>query len=120
MGFFKWLLGLEAKPGEPQPLSDGNFEAEVLNCDLPCFVYCYNLWCASCQVMGGLLNELGPEYIGRAKFFKLDVNKNPSFAVGQNVRSVPTIIQFRDGEVIDQHVGLVPLNYLKEWIDNHI
>lgn len=120
MGFFKWLLGLETKPGEPKPLNDRIFKTEVLDCELPCFVYCYNLWCASCQVMGGLLNELGPDYIGKAEFFKLDVNKNPSFSVEQNVRSVPTIIEFKDGKVVDQLVGLIPLDSLKEWIDGHI
>jgi thioredoxin 1 len=120
MGFIKRLLGLETKPGEPQPVNDSSFEAEVLSCELPCFVDFYSLWCPPCQVMGGLLNEIGPEYIGRAKFFKMDITKNPFSASRQNISGVPTVIVFKGGVGVDRIVGLEPLNDLKAWIDKHI
>jgi thioredoxin 1 len=121
MGFFKRLLGLETKPGELQPLTDGTFGNQVTGGEAPpCFVYFFNLWCASCQVMGGLLNEIGPEYLGRAVFFKLDTNKNPKAPARYEVYSVPTVIAFRSGEPVDRLSGLVPLNTLKSWLDSQL
>jgi thioredoxin len=120
MGFLKRLLGLEQRPGEPRPVNDDRFEEEVFNNQLPCFIDFFNLWCSPCQVMGGLLNEVGPLFAGRADFFKVDVNRNPAVAAHFNIRSVPTIIVVKDGEEIGRHVGLMPLNPLKAWIEAHI
>jgi len=120
MGFIKRLLGLEVKPGEPMNTSDEDFEREVLNSELPCFVDFYNLWCASCQVMAGLLNEIGPDYIDRAKFFKLNVDKNPATPAQFSISSVPTLIVFKNGEPVNRLVGLFPLQPLREWIDRNI
>ena len=120
MGFIKRLLGLEQRPGEPKPISDDTFEREVLGNPLPCFVDFYNLWCSPCQVMGGLLNEVGPNYIGKAAFFKIDVINNPGVAAQYQIRSVPTLVVFRNGAAVESHVGLLPLNPLKEWIERHI
>jgi thioredoxin 1 len=120
MGFIKRLLGLEQRPGEPKPLNDDRFEGAVLNNPLPCFIDFYNLWCSPCQVMGGLLNEVGPQFTGRADFYKVDVNKNPAIAAHFGVRSVPTIVVVRGGGEVGRHVGLMPLNPLKQWIEAHI
>lgn len=120
MGFFKRLLGIETKPGEPAPLTDAGLEGALGADDLPCFIYFFHLWCSSCQVMGGLLNEIGPEYADRARFYKLDISKNPSAASRFAVSAVPTIAVFRKGELIDQNKGLLHLNDLKEWIERNI
>jgi thioredoxin 1 len=120
MGFIKRLLGLETKPGEPRPIKDDSFESEVLKCELPCFVEFYNLWCSSCQVMSGLLNEVGPSYLGKAKFFKLNTDRNPAVPARYNISGVPTIIVFKDGKEVDRLAGLTPLNPLKEWIEKHV
>ncbi|MCK4538182.1 MAG: hypothetical protein KAV42_05230 [Candidatus Krumholzibacteria bacterium] len=120
MGFFKRLLGLETKPGEPAPLTDDQFDEEMSNGELPCFVYCFSLWCSSCQVMGGLLNEVGPDYADQARFFKLDVTKNPVTASRLGIKGVPAIFSFRNGKPVESHVGLIPLDPLKEWIERNI
>ncbi len=120
MGFLRKLLGLEVKPGEPAPLTDGHFDREIKENDLPCFVYFYHLWCSSCQVMGGLLNEIGPEYAGRAVFYKLDVHKNPETMARFAVSSVPTVIALKKGEQVDRHSGLVPIDQIKEWVEKNI
>jgi len=120
MGFLKRLLGLETKPGEPKPVDEARFESEVLGSDLPCFVYFYNLWCASCQVTGGLLNEVGPGFVGRAEFFKIDTHKAPSVPARFNVRGVPAIIAIRAGREIDRLVGLTPIDSLTSWIEKNI
>ncbi|MBN1165010.1 MAG: thiol reductase thioredoxin [Candidatus Krumholzibacteriota bacterium] len=120
MGFFKRLLGIEYKPGEPEPLTDEHFESMVKECGLPCFVHFHHLWCSSCQVMGGLLNEVGPQYVDRAKFFKIDVHKNPHTATLLNIPSVPTLVLFKDGNPVDRINGLIPLKPLKEWIEKSL
>lgn len=120
MGFIKRLLGLEVKPGEPQPLRDNAFEREVLLSELPCFVSFYSLWCASCQVMGGLLNEVGPEFAGRAEFYKINIRENPSAPSRYGVSGVPAVVLFKNGEPVDRLVGLVTIDTLRMWLESHI
>ena len=120
MGFIKRLLGLETRPGEPENISGERFDAEVLASDLPCVIEFYNLWCSSCQVMAGLLNEIGPRYGGRARFYKVNVHRTPSIPARYQIRGVPTIVFFDAGEPRDRITGLVPLNDLTAWIDERL
>jgi thioredoxin 1 len=120
MGFLKRLFGLETKPGEPESIGGERFEREVLQGELPCIVEFYNLWCSSCQVMTGLLNELGPGYLGRARFYKVLVDRNPSIPGRFQISGVPTIALFKNGEAVDRLVGLVPIDELKAWIDGSL
>ena len=94
MGFFKRLLGLETRPGEPEPLSDESFDDIVRNPDTTVFVVFFSLWCSACQVMLGLVNEVGPEYIGRARFYKMDAGKSPHAVTVMDIRSVPVLAAF--------------------------
>ena len=107
MGFLKRLLGIETKPGEPESIGDDSFEEEVLRSELPCVVEIYNLWCSSCQVMAGLLNEVGPDYLGKVIPQRFQVS------------GVPTILLIERGEVVDRLTGLVPLDELRDWIERH-
>jgi thioredoxin len=120
MGFLKRLLGLETKPGEPVSIGEDRFDQEVVRSELPCVVEIYNLWCSSCQVMTGLLNEVGPEYLGRVKFFKVNAERSPSLPMRFQVSGVPTILLIRGGEAVDRLVGITPLDALKDWIERHI
>ncbi|MBD3180381.1 MAG: hypothetical protein GF417_12860 [Candidatus Latescibacteria bacterium] len=120
MGFIKRFLGLEQNPGEPEKLTDNTFEQVIAGSELPCMVYFFHLWCSSCQVMGGLLNEIGPEYIDRARFYKMDITKDPYTAEKFNVRSVPRILCFKNGEVSDSLTRLTPLDELKEWVESQL
>jgi thioredoxin 1 len=120
MGFFKRLLGLERIPGEPKSLSDVQFKVEVLDNELPCVIDFYSLMCAPCQVMSGLLNEIGPQFVGRADFFKIDVTKNTGVAKRYKIVSVPTVIVVRNGREVGRHVGLMPLRPLTTWIEARI
>lgn len=120
MGFLKRLLGLDTKPGEPESIGDDRFEEEVVRSDLPCVVEIYNLWCSSCQVMAGLLNEVGPDYVGKVKFFKVNADRSPFIPQRFQVSGVPTILLIERGEVIDRLTGLVPLDELRDWIEQHI
>jgi thioredoxin 1 len=120
MGFIRRFLGLETIPGQPKPVHGGTFDEEVLAGELPSFVYFFHLWCSSCQVMGGLLNEIGPDYLDRAAFFKMNVQKEPAIPTRYNVTAVPTVIVFKNGEEANRLVGLIPLNALREWVEKHL
>lgn len=120
MGFLRRLLGLETKPGEPESIGDDRFEGEIARSEIPCVVEIYNLWCSSCQVMTGLLNEIGPDYLGKVKFLKVNADRNPSIPQRFRVSGVPTILFVERGEEVDRLTGLVPLNELRGWIERHI
>ncbi len=120
MGFLRRLLGLETKPGEPESIGDDRFEGEIARSEIPCVVEIYNLWCSSCQVMTGLLNEIGPDYLGKVKFLKVNADRNPSIPQRFRVSGVPTILFVERGEEVDRLTGLVPLNELRDWIERHI
>lgn len=117
MGLFKRLFNREPKPGEPRPVTDESFEQDVLASDIPVVVDFWSSRCAPCHVMGGLLNEIGPEYAGRISIFKLNVDQNSQTAINYQVASVPTVILFRNGKAVDRIVGLMPLNPLKQKFD---
>jgi thioredoxin-like negative regulator of GroEL len=67
--------------------------------------------------MGGLLDEIGPDYIGRVNMFKLNIDQNRQTAARYGVRSIPTVILFRNGKPVDGIVGLLPLNPLRQKLD---
>jgi len=117
MGLFKNLFKRQPKPGKPRAVTDEFFEREVIASDIPVIVDFWSPKCPPCHVMGGLLNEIGPDYIGRVKIFKLDVEQNMETTMRYKVHSIPTIILFRNGKVIDRIVGLLPLNPLRQKIE---
>ncbi|MBN2185664.1 MAG: thiol reductase thioredoxin [Candidatus Krumholzibacteriota bacterium] len=120
MGFFKRLFGIEVNPGEPVSLPDIASFNEAVNGEKPCLVYFFHLWCSSCQVMGGLLNEIGPEYLGRIDFYKVDIHKVPAAASEHKISGVPTQIIFSGGLPAARQTGLMPIDQLKEWIEGHL
>ncbi len=120
MGFFKRLIGLETKPGEPEALPDKIFKETVSKPDMPVFVFFFNLWCSECQVMHGLLNEVGPEYVGRSRFYKMDVNESPHAATALNIRGVPVLAAFSPGGAIDRTAGLMNITELRDWIESRL
>lgn len=120
MGFFKRLVGLETKPGEPETLPDKIFDETIGEPDMPMFVLFFNLWCSGCQVMHGLLNEVGPEYLGRARFYKMDVNKSPHAVTVLGIRGVPVLAAFSPGGETDRMAGLVNITELRDWIESRL
>lgn len=120
MGFFQKLFGREPKPGKPRPVTDETFERDVLLSDLPAVVDLWSPRCMPCQVMGGLLNEIGPDYVGKLNFFKLNVELNPRTTAQYRIRSVPTLILFNNGRAMDQVIGLLPMIPLRQKLDRLI
>jgi thioredoxin 1 len=113
MGFLKKLFGGEPQPGDPQPVTDETFEPQVLASETPAVVDFWSTTCPPCQVMSGLLAELGPQFVGRVNIFKLRVDQNPEMAARYQVRSVPTLVLFRNGRPVERIVGLLPLQPLR-------
>ncbi len=118
MGFLEKLFKPEPKPGKPRPITDETFQQEVLASNIPAVVDFWSRRCPPCQVMGGLLDEIGPDYAGQVNIFKLNVDQNPRTAVQYRVQSIPTVILFRKGKPVDRIVGLLPLNPLRKKLDS--
>jgi len=97
-------------------LSDGNFEAEVLKCDLPVLVDFWAPWCGPCRAMGPVIDELTNEYAGQVKVTKMNVDENPATPSKYGIRAIPTLILFKGGEVVEQITGAVSKSSIKEMI----
>jgi thioredoxin 1 len=86
-------------------LTDDNFEDEVLNADQPVLVDFWATWCGPCRQIAPIIEDLADDFEGRAKVGKLDVDNNPKIAQEYGVRSIPTLLFFKNGEVEEQLVG---------------
>lgn len=96
-----------ADNGKYVTLTDDNFEDEVLNASGPVLVDFTAVWCGPCRMIAPIIEELAGEYEGRAKIGKLDVDHNPHLAMQYGIRSIPTLLYFKDGMVVDQLIGAV-------------
>ena len=97
-------------------LSDANFEAEALQCDLPVLVDFWAPWCGPCRAMGPVIDELANEYTGQVKVAKMNVDENPSTPSKYGIRAIPTLILFKGGEVVEQITGAVSKSSIKEML----
>jgi thioredoxin 1 len=117
LGYIEKFFKRTPKPGQVQPVTDSDFQDKVLTTSKRAIVQFHSTTCGPCQVMGGLMNELGPQYVGQVDFFKVNVNDSPATAHRFEIMSVPTLILFKDGAPVDSAIGLIPLNPLKEKLD---
>lgn len=89
-------------------LTDSNFETEALNSDKPVMVDFWAEWCGPCRMVGPIVEEVASEYSEKAIVGKVNVDHNPGVAQKYGIRSIPTILFFKNGEVVDRQVGAVP------------
>lgn len=97
--------------------TDSSWELEVLGSDKPVLVDFWAEWCGPCRMIGPLVEELSNEYEGKALVGKLNVDENPGVASKYGIRSIPTLLVFKGGEVVDKIVGAVPKTMLAQKID---
>jgi thioredoxin 1 len=98
-------------------VSDQDFEAEVLQSDQPVLVDFWAAWCAPCRMIAPTVDQVAQDYSGRAKVVKLNVDDNRETSAKFNIRGIPTLLLFKDGEVKDQIVGATSKDQISKLID---
>jgi thioredoxin 1 len=101
----------------PIELTDDNFEAEVLKSDKPVLVDFWAVWCGPCRMLGPTVEEISKEYEGKLKVGKLNVDDNSRMASQYGIMSIPSLLFFKGGQVVDQVVGAVPKKQLIDKLD---
>jgi thioredoxin 1 len=95
-------------------VTDSNFEEEVLKCDQPVLIDFWAPWCGPCRAMGPIVDELSQEYAGQVKIAKMNVDENPASPSKYGIRAIPTLILFKNGDVVEQITGAVSKSSIKE------
>ncbi|MBD8487927.1 thioredoxin [Echinicola sp. CAU 1574] len=100
-------------------ITDANFE-EIIKSDQPILVDFWAEWCGPCKMIGPVVEEIAGEYDGKAVVGKVDVDSNPAVASKFGIRSIPTLLFFKNGEVVDKQVGAVPKAVLSQKLEAQI
>ena len=101
-------------------INDSNFEEVVLKSDKPVLVDFWAEWCGPCRMVGPVVEELAKEYEGKAVIGKLNVDFNPKVSMDFGIMSIPALLIFKDGKVVDKQVGAVPKHVLAGKLNAHL
>jgi len=101
-------------------ITDDNFKEEVIDSDKPVLIDFWAVWCGPCKMIAPIVEELAVEFEGKAKIGKLDVDSNQQTSIKYGVRSIPTLLIFKDGEIKETIIGAVPKAKLVEKLNSVI
>ena len=101
-------------------INEKSFESEVVNSELPVLIDFWAEWCGPCRMIGPVIEELATEYGEKVLVGKVDVDSNPQVSMDYGVRSIPTILIIKNGEVVDKHVGVTTKDALKDKINKYL
>lgn len=101
-------------------VTDATFDEVVLKSDKPVMVDFWAAWCGPCRMVAPVMEQLSSEYEGKAVIAKVDVDANQEFAAKYGVRNIPTVLVFKNGEVVEKQVGVAPKSVYAQKIDAHL
>ena len=101
-------------------VTDENFDSEVLKSNKPIVVDFWAEWCGPCKMVGPILEELSDELSDKVTIAKHNIDEEPNTPTKFGVRGIPTLMLFKNGEVVDTKIGAVPKSKLKEWVESVI
>lgn len=103
-----------------QVFAEDNFQQEVVECDVPVLVDFWAVWCGPCKMLTPTIDQLSSEFEGKVKIGKVNVDENQQLAAQYGIMSIPTIIIFKDGKVVEQFIGVQPKNVYADALNKHI
>jgi len=109
-------LVVSSSSDQPVEISDASFADEVISSAIPVLVDCWAPWCGPCKTVAPILNELSSKYAGGVKIAKINIDENPLIASQYGIRSIPTMLLFKNGKLVNRLVGALP----KEEIERHL
>ena len=106
--------------GNVLEFTDGNFGSQVLESDVPVLVDFWAPWCGPCRMIAPTVEQIATEYAGKVRVGKVNTDENPQVAASHNISSIPTLLVFKGGQVVDKTIGVMPKDKLASLLDKHV
>ena len=100
--------------------TDGNFQSEVLDSDVPVLVDFWAPWCGPCKMLAPTIDQLASDYAGKARIGKVNTDENPGIATNYQISAIPTVMLFNGGQAVEKFVGVTPKDRFSSALDSHL